>query len=94
MAISRLSGLSLHNEGAYLACQGEDPMKTIWVNEQMDPSGLLYACIACCNEQQAQDCNQSFNENLTLAQRAAGWFVRMRQVSSWDDVPASALKLD
>lgn len=69
-------------------------MKTIWVNEQMDPSGLLYACIACCNEQQAQDCNESFNQNLTAGQRSAGWFVRMRQVSSWDDVPASALKLD
>jgi hypothetical protein len=70
-----------------------DAMK-IWVNEQLDPGGLLYACIACCDQQQAQECNQSFQENLTPAQRQDGWQVRMRTVESWDEVPASALKLD
>jgi hypothetical protein len=69
-------------------------MQTIWVNEQLDPAGLLYACIACCDEQQAKDCNQSFLEKLTPTQKAAGWQVRMRTVESWDDVPASALKID
>lgn len=66
----------------------------IWVNEQIDPSGILYSCIACCNEDQAQECNQSFQENLTDAQKAAGWQVVLRTVSTWDDVPASALKLN
>jgi hypothetical protein len=69
-------------------------MMTIWVNEKLDPIGLLYACIACCNEQQAKECNQSFHESLAPGQKDAGWQVRMRTVSSWDDVPASALKLD
>jgi hypothetical protein len=69
-------------------------MQRIWVNEQLDPSGLLYACIACCNEQQAMDCRQSFESNLTRQQKASGWLVRTSQISSWDDVPAGALKLD
>ncbi|MGI0490406.1 glycogen debranching protein [Alkalinema pantanalense CENA528] len=67
---------------------------TIWVNEQLDPAGLLYVCIACCDEQQAHDCRQSFEENLTHQQKLAGWIVRTRTVQSWDEVPASALKLD
>ncbi len=29
---------------------------TIWVNEQIDPSGMIHACIATCNESQAKDC--------------------------------------
>ena len=66
---------------------------TIWVNEQVDPSGLLYACIACCDEQQAQECHQSFQNNLTDGQKAAGWVARMRTVSSWEEVPVSALKI-
>lgn len=66
----------------------------IWVNEQVDPSGLMYACIACCNEDQAQECHQSFEENLTDDQKADGWIARMRQVSSWDEVPVNSLKLD
>jgi hypothetical protein len=68
-------------------------MQTIWVNEQLDPGGLLYACIACCDETQAKECHQSFEENLTATQKADGWVARMRKVESWDDVPASALKL-
>lgn len=65
----------------------------IWVNEQLDPTGLLYACIACCDQQQAQACHESFEQNLTNHQKAAGWVARLRTVESWDDVPASALKL-
>ncbi|WP_448534018.1 glycogen debranching protein [Parathermosynechococcus lividus] len=66
---------------------------TIWVSEQIDPSGLLYACIACCDEAQAQECVQSFENNLTPEQKAAGWQVRLRTVTSWEDVPSTALKL-
>lgn len=66
----------------------------IWVNEQVDPSGLLYACIACCNEDQAQECHEAFEANLTESQKADGWEARIRKVESWEDVPASALKLD
>ena len=67
---------------------------TIWVNEQLDPSGLLYSCIACCDESQAKDCHESFEQNLTDEQKAAGWVARLRTVSSWDEVPVNALKLD
>ncbi len=66
----------------------------IWVNEQRDPSGILYACIASCSEEHAQACHQSFQENLTEDQKTAGWTVQMHQVKTWDEVPASALKLD
>lgn len=66
---------------------------TIWVNEQLDPSGLLYACIASCNEQLAQDCHESFEQNLTEGQKLAGWVARLRKVNSWDDVPVNSLKL-
>lgn len=65
----------------------------IWVNEQIDPAGLLYACIACVSESQAQECHQSFINNLTADQKAAGWQARIRRVNSWDEVPATALKL-
>jgi hypothetical protein len=67
---------------------------TIWVNEQIDPSGLLYSCIACCNESQAQECHESFEDNLTDSQKASGWIARVRTVSSWDEVPVNSLKLD
>ncbi len=66
----------------------------IWVVEQRDPSDLLYSCIACCNEQQAQDCLVSFQDNLTPTQREDGWQATLKTVASWDDVPASALKLN
>jgi hypothetical protein len=68
--------------------------KTIWVNEQLDPGGLLYSCIACCDEGQAQECHQSFEANLTQDQKAAGWIAQIRTVTSWDEVPVNALKLD
>lgn len=67
---------------------------TIWVNEQIDPSGMIYACIACCDQTQAQECHTSFEENLTDEQKQAGWIARMRTVESWAEVPASALKLN
>lgn len=67
---------------------------TIWINEQLDPSGLLYSCIACCNETQAQECHDSFERNLSDFQKAAGWVARLRTVNSWDEVPVNALKLD
>lgn len=67
---------------------------TIWVNEQIDPMGLVYSCIASCNENQAKDCHESFKQNLTEGQKAAGWVARLRTVNSWDEVPVNALKLD
>ncbi|MBD2390253.1 glycogen debranching protein [Aphanizomenon flos-aquae NRERC-008] len=66
----------------------------IWVNEQIDPSGMIYACIACCNESQAKDCHESFKNNLTKTQQSEGWVAKLRTVKSWDDVPVNALKLD
>ncbi len=66
----------------------------IWVNEQIDPCGILYACIACVDEQQAQACHRTFQDNLTPAQKQAGWIAHLRTVQSWDDVPVSALKLN
>ncbi|MBE9116206.1 glycogen debranching protein [Lusitaniella coriacea LEGE 07157] len=66
---------------------------TIWVNEQLDPSGLMYACIACCNEAVAKECHQSFENNLTSVQKEQGWIARLRVVESWDEVPVNSLKL-
>lgn len=66
----------------------------IWVNEQIDPSGIIRACIACRDETQAQECYESFNSNLTAAQKQEGWIAQMRTVTSWDEVPVNALKLD
>lgn len=67
---------------------------TIWVNEQIDACGILQACIACCDRQQAEECYKSFNNNLTETQKANGWQVRLRSVNSWDEVPVAALKLN
>ncbi len=67
---------------------------TIWVNEQIDPSGLIYACIACCNESQAKDCHESFKNNLSELQLGDGWIARIRTVNSWDEVPVNSLKLN
>lgn len=66
----------------------------IWVNEQIDPSGIIYACIACCNEEMANDCHKTWLSNLTEQQKQNGWRARLRTVSSWDEVPVNALKLD
>ena len=67
---------------------------TIWVNEQIDPSGMIHACIATCNESQAKDCHDSFENNLTETQKATGWVARLRTVDSWDEVPVNSLKLN
>ncbi|WP_009631894.1 hypothetical protein [Synechocystis sp. PCC 7509] len=67
---------------------------TIWVNEQIDPSGMIHACIACRDEAQAIDCHESFGHNLTDSQKSAGWVANMRTVATWDEVPVNALKLD
>ena len=66
----------------------------IWINEQIDPSGIIYSCIACLDESQAQACYQSFQDNLTDEQRQSGWVARLRTVKSWDEVPVNALKLN
>ncbi|MFM7470792.1 MAG: glycogen debranching protein [Nodosilinea sp. LVE1205-7] len=66
----------------------------IWINEQIDPSGIIYSCIACVDESQAQACHQSFRDNLTEEQRQSGWVARLRTVKSWDEVPVNALKLN
>ncbi len=66
----------------------------IWVNEQIDPSGILYSCIACCDETQAKECHASFEQNLTPDQKQQGWVATLRTVGSWDDVPVNALKLN
>ena len=67
--------------------------RVIWVNEQLDACGILYSCIACYDEQQAQACHESFQSNLSEQQKQAGWVARLRTVNSWDEVPVSALKL-
>ena len=69
-------------------------MKTIWVNEQVDPSGIISSCIACCDQVQAQECHESFENNLTAQQKATGRVARLRTVETWDDVPVNSLKLD
>ena len=66
---------------------------TIWVNEQIDPCGIVYSCIACRNKEVAQDCYLYWQNNLTLQQKQEGWTVKLRIVKSWDEVPVNALKL-
>lgn len=68
-------------------------LMTIWINEQLDPSGMVHACIACCDQKAAEDCHASFMDNLTDSQKAAGWTAQLRTVESWDDVPVNSLKL-
>jgi hypothetical protein len=65
----------------------------IWVVEQIDPSGIVSACIACRTEARAQDCYQSYETNLSAEQKAAGWIAQVRTVESMDDVPVTPLKL-
>lgn len=67
---------------------------TIWVNEQIDPIGILYSCIASKSEAHAKECHKSFEQNLTPQQKVEGWVARMRTVETWDEVPVNALKLD
>ncbi len=65
----------------------------IWVNEHIDPCGIVYSAIACSNQQAAQECHETFQAALTDEQKEAGWIARLRTVDSWDEVPISALKL-
>ena len=65
----------------------------IWVNEQLDPGGLVHACLATCDETVARQCHVNFENNLTPEQRAQGWQARLRAVESWEQVPVTALKL-
>ncbi|MGF1535621.1 MAG: glycogen debranching protein [Elainellaceae cyanobacterium] len=66
---------------------------TIWINEQVDPCGLIHACIATCDRPQAEACHEEFRAKLTETQRSEGWVARLRSVDSWDEVPVAALKL-
>ncbi|MGB5594044.1 MAG: glycogen debranching protein [Crocosphaera sp.] len=66
---------------------------TIWVNEQIDPCGIVYSCIASCDQQAAEDCHQTWLNNLTENQKKEGWIANLRTVESWDEVPVNALKL-
>jgi hypothetical protein len=66
---------------------------TIWVNEQIDPCGIVYSCIASCDEQAAKECHETWSQNLTEEQQQVGWVVELRTVDCWDDVPVNALKL-
>jgi hypothetical protein len=68
-------------------------MLKIWVNEQLDPGGLMYACIASRSEELARDCHESFEQNLTAEQKKLGWVARLRTVTSWDEVPVNSLNL-
>ncbi|RMF21212.1 MAG: glycogen debranching protein [Cyanobacteria bacterium J083] len=68
-------------------------MTKIWVNEQIDPCGIVQACIACVNESAARDCHENWKNSLTEAQKQQGWLATLRTVESWDDVPVNALKL-
>ncbi|ELS00571.1 hypothetical protein Xen7305DRAFT_00002720 [Xenococcus sp. PCC 7305] len=66
---------------------------TIWVNEQIDSCGIVYSCIACCNEEVARECHLHWQNNLTSEQNKEGWTAKLRTVKSWDEVPVNALKL-
>jgi hypothetical protein len=66
---------------------------SIWVNEQIDPGGLIYSCIACCDEQAARDCHHTWKQSLSDRQKQEGSIARLRTVETWDDVPVNALKL-
>ena len=66
---------------------------TIWVSEQIDPCGIIYSCIACCNEAAAKDCHNTWVNKLTKSQKEEGWKATIRIVDSWDDVPVNALKI-
>ncbi|HAC63590.1 MAG TPA: glycogen debranching protein [Cyanothece sp. UBA12306] len=65
----------------------------IWVNEQIDPCGIVYSCIAGCDEIAAQECHQTWVNNLSDQQKQDGWSAILRTVDSWDEVPVNALKL-
>ncbi len=65
----------------------------IWVNEQIDPSGIIHACVASCDEESALDCHQNWQQSLSDRQKQEGWTISLRTVNSWDEVPVNAMKL-
>ncbi len=65
----------------------------IWVNEQIDSCGIVYSCIATCDEKAARECHQSWQDSLSEQQKKEGWIVSLRKVHSWEEVPITALKL-
>ncbi|NJL86612.1 MAG: glycogen debranching protein [Leptolyngbyaceae cyanobacterium SM1_1_3] len=67
--------------------------RPIWINEQIDPCGIVYSCIACYNEEQARECHATFEQNLSADQKLEGWIACLRTVESWDEVPVTALKI-
>ena len=73
---------------------GIEQYMAIWVNEQIDPCGIIYSCIACQNETAAKDCHDNWQNSLTEKQKEEGWIARLRTVESWDEVPVNALKLN
>jgi hypothetical protein len=76
------------------AIQQEKCMNTtIWVNEQRDPIGLMYSCIASCDEVLAKACHESFEADLTEEQKRLGWVATLHTVQNWDEVPVNSLKL-
>lgn len=66
---------------------------TIWVNEQIDPSGIIYSCLASLDEAAAKDCHQTWQNKLTEPQKQEGWVATLRTVDTWDEVPVNALKI-
>jgi hypothetical protein len=66
---------------------------TIWVNEQRDPIGLMYSCIASSDEEMAKACYESFQADLSEEQKRLGWVVTLHTVHNWDEVPVNSLKL-
>ncbi|XLQ11897.1 MAG: glycogen debranching protein [cyanobacterium endosymbiont of Epithemia adnata isolate EadnSB Bon19] len=66
---------------------------TIWVNEQIDPCGIVYSCIACCDKETAEECHKTWLKDLSEQQKQEGWSANIRIVDSWDEVPVNALKL-
>jgi hypothetical protein len=68
-------------------------MTTIWVNEQRDPQGLMYSCIASCDKQLAEECHVSFEAELSEEQKQQGWVANLYVVEDWERVPVNSLKL-
>jgi hypothetical protein len=65
----------------------------IWVNEQRDPQGLMYSCIASSNKQLADECHVSFQSELSDEQKKLGWVANLYIVEDWEKVPVNSLKL-
>jgi hypothetical protein len=82
-----------HSSNINLLYKQVKTMATIWVNEQRDPLGLMYSCIASCDPQLAQECHVSFEAELSNEQKKLGWQAKLYVVEDWDKVPVNSLKL-